>query len=224
MTTGRPTPQWNTMRPSKRELRSGAALLPLVLSLVLSLALLLTGLLTAVPGRAGELAVYESSVGSGLTRTISGPVTNALIDLDYAPISAEGGKLYGMSELEIEATGNLVLTPTGFACQATSCLYSPLPFAAGRRIRVTAGNDLVGETAAAANLLTIGVTGSAGHVVLVRGEYLDATGTASSVGSVQNIDVAVLVTVPEPDVATGLLAAIGLLGLLASVARTTRAS
>ena len=50
-----------------------------------------------------------------------------------------------MSELEIETTGNLVLTPVGFTCQAMSCLYSPLPFVTGKRIRVTAGNDLVGR-------------------------------------------------------------------------------
>ena len=52
----------------------------------------------------------------------------------------------------------------------------------GNRIRITGGNDLVGETASVANLLRIGLTGSTGHVVLTRGEYLDGTGTAGGVG------------------------------------------
>lgn len=161
--------------------------------------------------RAGELDIYESSAGPGLVRSIAGPVTNALIDIDYAPITAEGGKLYGMSELEIQATGNLVLSPTGFTCQATSCLYSPLPFVSGQSIRVTAGNDLAGEIASAANLLRIGVTGSTGHIVLARGEYLDGTGNAATVGAVRNVDVTLLVTVPEIELAAGLAATCGLL-------------
>ncbi len=182
-------------------------------------------LLGALPGagRAGELAVYEASVGPGVTRTLAGPVTNALLDVDYAPASAEGGKLFGMSELEIEATGNLVLTPTGFVCQATSCLYSPLPFATGKRIRLTAGNDLAGETAAAANLLTIGVTGSAGHVVVTGGAYLDGTGSTGGVGAVQSAEVVVLLTVPEPSLGAALAAAAAGLGL-AGRARLRRAS
>jgi hypothetical protein len=153
----------------------------------------------AIPARAGTLEIYEASVGPGQMRTLTGPVTNALVDLDYAPISAEGGKLYGMSEVEIQATGNLILSPTGFACQASGCLYSPSPFVAGKKIRVTAGNDLAGESTASANLLTIGVTGSSGYVVLVRGEYLDATATGAQVGSARTLDAAPLVTVPEPD-------------------------
>lgn len=169
--------------------------------------------IAADASRAGTLSIYESSVGQGQVRAIAGPVTNALIDLDYAPATAEGGKLYGVSEVEIEATGNLVLSPTGFACQATSCLYSPQPFVAGKRIRVTAGNDLAGTTAAAANFLRIGVTGSTGHIVLVRGEYLDGTGTAGSIGAIQALDAAPLVTVPELGGAGGLAAGCGLLAL-----------
>lgn len=176
-------------------------------------------------GRAEQLEVYEASVGPGNVRTIAGPVTNALLDVDYAPATAEGGRLFGLSELEIEATGNLVLTPTGFACQATSCLYAPLPLVTGKRIRVTAGNDLVGETAAAANLLTIGVTGSAGHVVVTGGGYLDGTGTTGGVGTVRAAEVVVLLTVPEPALATGLAATCALLGLAArSRLRTASAS
>ena len=178
--------------------------------------------IAADASRAGTLRIYESSVGQGQVRSIPGPVTNALIDLDYAPASAEGGKLYGVSEVEIEATGNLVLSPTGFACQATSCLYSPQPFVAGKRIRVTAGNDLAGETAAAANLLRIGVTGSTGHIVLVRGEYLDGTGPAGSVGTLRTLDAAPLVTVPELAGTPGLAAGCGMLAL-ASLRKRLRA-
>jgi hypothetical protein len=209
------------------DLRSpGGAALNTSVRILLALVAIATGL-GAAPraGRAGQLEVYEASVGPGTVRTIAGPVTNALLDVDYAPASAEGGRLFGLSELEIEATGNLVLTPTGFGCQATSCLYSPLPFATGKRIRVTAGNDLVGETAAAANLLTVGVTGSAGNVVVTGGGYLDGTGTAGSVGAVQTADVVVLLTVPEPALATGLAAASALLGLaVRSRLRTASAS
>ncbi len=178
--------------------------------------------IAADPSRANTLRIYESSVGQGQVRLIPGPVTNALIDLDYAPASAEGGKLYGVSEVEIEATGNLVLSPTGFACQAISCLYTPQPFVAGKRIRVTAGNDLAGETVAAANFLRIGVTGSTGHIVLVRGEYLDGTGAAGSVGATRTLDAAPLVTVPELEGAAGLAAGCGLLAL-ASLRKRLRA-
>jgi len=174
--------------------------------------------------QAGSLEIYESSVGIGQVRSISTPVTNALIDVDYAPATAEGAKLFGMSELEIETTGNLVLTPTGFTCQATSCLYSPLPFVAGKRIQITAGNDLTGETAATANLLRIGLTGSTGHVVVTRGEYLDGTGPGGSVGAVQIVDVAILVSVPEAGFPSGLAAACGLLALAARTAGGDRRS
>lgn len=177
---------------------------------------LMGALLCADAGRAGELAVYEASVGSGQVRVLAGPVVNLPLDLDYAPVSAEGGKLYGMSEIEIEATGDLVLTPTGFSCQATSCLYSPLPFTAGKQIRITAGNDLAGEMAANANLLTIGLSGTSGLVVLTRGEYVDANGPAASVGDVQTVDVTILAAVPEPATGAGLAAAWLLLAGLAS--------
>lgn len=163
---------------------------------------------------AGTLRIYEATVGAGRTRVIVGGVVNALVDVDYAPVSAEGGKLYGVSELEIEATGNLVLTPTGFACQAVPCLFSPSPFVTGKRIRVTAGNDLVGSTATTTNLLTIGLTGSSGYVVVTRGEYVDGTGPGATVGAVRSPDVTVLVSVPEPGLLPGLAAAgLGLLAL-----------
>lgn len=187
------------------------------------IALALASSFGAAASRAGELAIYEASVGSGQVRVLAGPVTNASLDLDYAPASAEGGKLYGMSEIEIEATGDLVLTPTGFSCQATSCLYSPLPFTTGRQIRLTAGNDLAGETAPSANLLTIGVSGSSGLVVLTRGEYIDATGTAGAVGEIRSVDVTILASVPEPAQGAGLAAALAFLAGIAG-RRVRRAS
>lgn len=176
----------------------------------------IAALLGAAPraGRAGDLQIYEGSVGPGNVRAVPGPVTNLLLDVDYAPASAEGGRLFGLSELEIEATGNLALTPTGFVCQAISCLYTPLPFATGNRIRLTGGNDLAGESAVAANLLTIGVTGSAGYVVVSGGEYLDGTGAAGGVGTVRTADVSILLTVPEPGLAAGLAAPCALLAVV----------
>lgn len=169
--------------------------------------------LAAGEGQAGTLSVYEGTARPGRPRQFVGAVINAPVDVDYSPASAEGGKLYGISEFEIEATGNLVLSPTGFACQAVACLFSPSPFVGGKKIRFTAGNDLVGETASAANLLTMGVTGSSGYVVLTRGEYLDGTGSASSVGLVRTPDVTILVSVPEAELASGLAAACALLAL-----------
>ena len=182
------------------------------------------GALAAGPIRAGNLEIYEASVGQGLVRTIPGPVTNASVDLDYAPATAEGGKLYGMSEVEIEATGDLVLSPTGFACQLTWCLYSPSPFVVGKRIRVTGGDDIAGETAPASNFMTIGVTGSVGYIVLVRGEYLDGTGAASSVGAVQTLDFGPLVRVPEVEPAVGLAAACAVLALTSRLRRRAPAN
>lgn len=182
------------------------------------------GALAAGPSRAGNLKLYEASVGQGQVRTIPGPVTNALIDLDYAPATAEGGKLFGMSEIDIETTGNLVLSPTGFLCQATWCLFSPWPFTAGKKIRVTGGNDLIGETASASNFMTIGVTGSVGYIVLVSGEYLDGTGTASSVGAVRTVGGVPLVTVPEVDPTVGLVAACGVLALASRQRRRAHAA
>ena len=184
-----------------------------------SLVAVLAGLVTvsaffADSSRAGSLEIWESSVGMGLVRSISGPVTNAVIDLDYAPITAEGGKLYGLSEVEIQATGNLVLSPTGFTCEATACLFSPSPFVSGKKLRVTAGNDLTGEIASTANLLRVGVTGSTGHIVIVRGEYLDGTGISASVGTVRSVDAAPLVTVPEVERIPGLVAACTLVAAL----------
>ena len=181
---------------------------------------LLCALSAGEEGQAGTLSVYEGTASPGRPRQYVGAVINAPVDVDYSPASAEGGKLYGISEFEIEATGNLVLSPTGFACQAAACLFSPSPFVGGKRIRFTAGNDLVGETGSAANLLTLGVTGSSGYVVLTRGEYLDGTGSASSVGSVRTSEVTILVSVPEAELASGLAAACALLAL--SIRQTAR--
>ncbi|MBK7951135.1 MAG: hypothetical protein IPK00_20815 [Deltaproteobacteria bacterium] len=178
--------------------------------------------LAAGAATAGTLRVYEAAAGAGRIRVIVGAVNNALIDIDYAPISAEGGKLYGISEFEIEATGNLVLSPTGFACQAVPCLFSPSPFVTGKRIRVTAGNDLAGSTAATANLLTIGLTGNTGFVVLTRGEYLDGTGPGASVGAVRTPDVTLIVSVPEPGIATALAFGCGLLALATRARASSR--
>jgi hypothetical protein len=195
------------MRKRSKGLASKTRILRRLLALVACLGAV------AQASHAGELEVYESSVGIGRVRSIPGPVTNALIDIDYAPSTAEGDKLFGVSELKIEVTGNLVLTPTGFVCQVSPCLFSPQPFVTGKQIRITAGNDLLGQTASAANLLRFGLSGSTGHVALTRGEYIDGTGTTGGVGSIQTVDLTILVTVPEADFTAGLAAACALLTL-----------
>lgn len=182
-------------------------------------ALALLVALTAANAQAGSLRFFEASVGQGVVRSLAGPVTNTLVDIDYAPVTAEGGKLYGLSEVEVHATGDLVLTSTGFACQVSPCLFWPSPFLGGKLLRLTATNDLVGETAAAASLLTVGVTGSVGYVVVVRGDYLDATGPAAGVGAIQTIDTTILVQVPEPVVAPAWVASLCLLGALGRARR-----
>lgn len=197
-------------RFARAALVSGASgpLVGIVLGLLLGL--------TPLHAQAGSLRFFEASVGQSAVRTLAGPVSDLLVDVDYAPLTAEGGKLYGISEIEVHATGNLVLTPTGFACQVTSCLFSPSPFAGGRFLRLTGGNDLAGETAAAANLLTIGVTGSAGYIVVVRGEYLDGTGAGSAVGAARTPDPTILVAVPEPGTVAARTAPLALLAALAT--------
>lgn len=177
--------------------------------------------LASQPASAGSLRIFEASVGQGLVRSIGGPVTNLLVDLDYAPITAEGGKLYGLSEIEIHATGNLVLTSTGYACQATSCLFTPTPFSGGKVLRLSGGNDLLGESFAASNLLTVGLTGSVGYVVVLRGEYVAGTGPGASAGAIRTVDTAIVVDVPEPASAAALAAP---LILLAGLARSRAAS
>ncbi len=153
---------------------------------------------------AGDLDIFEASVGPGGTRAIGAPATDVPLDIDYSPQSAEGGGLFGFSQMQIVTTGDVTLTTSGFLCAAASCLYYPLPFSSGNSILITAGDDLNGEVAATHDLMTISVSGSNGFIVLLDGNYLDATGTAGAPGAVQTVDSTTLAVVPEPGVALGL--------------------
>lgn len=167
----------------------------------------------ASPATAGDLEIFEASVGPGGTRMIATPANDVLLDIDYGPSSAEGGRLFGLSELRIYATGDLAFTTAGFSCNIVACLHYPLPFVAGTSLIVTGGEDLLGELSTTLDLLRISVSGSNGNVVAVGGAYVDSTGPAGTPGQVQAIDTQILARVPEPGFGIGSL--VGVLGLLA---------
>jgi hypothetical protein len=162
------------------------------------------GLVSGQPAQAGDLVFFEASVGPGGIRAISQPASNVLLDIDYAPASAEGSGLFGFSEAQIIATGDLTLTISGFSCSAYQCLYYPLPFRNGKSILVTGGSDLNGEIAAELDLMTISTSGTNGYVALISGNYLDATGPLGAPGAVQSLEPTILAAVPEPHIGLGL--------------------
>ncbi|MBW2423563.1 MAG: hypothetical protein JRG86_04905 [Deltaproteobacteria bacterium] len=180
--------------------------------------------LPSAPVQAGTLEFFEASVGPDVARTFSPPVDEALIEICYGASSAEGGGLYGFSEILIAATGDLELTTTGFSCMASNCLFSPSPFVSGSSLRVTAGEDLTGEFGGTTNLITVSVSGTNGHVVVTRGEYLDASDPALGVGAIQQVETAIVATVPEPSAPTALAAGALLLGLLGASQRARERS
>jgi len=175
----------------------------------------------AGPAAASDLDVWEATSLPGVPRLIVSPATDAAIDVDYSPSSAEGGGIYGMSEVEIAVTGDLTINATGFSCQAFGCLWSPFPFTAGRSVIVSGADNLTGEFTSNQDLLELTISGSLGHVVVVTGRYLDAAGIAQSIGNIQDIDVAVLATVPEPNL--GLTLGMGA-ALLSTLKRARRRS
>jgi hypothetical protein len=169
--------------------------------------------LVAWTSRAGDLDFFEGSVGAGAERWIASPASDVLLDIDYGPASAEGGGLYGFSEIRIVSTGDVTLTPTGFWCDVTACLHHPLPFVGGTELLMTGGDDLLGEVASSLGLLSISVSGTNGLVVVLGGEYLDSTGPSNEPGAIQVVDPAVIARVPEPGFSLGLgLACLGLVG------------
>ncbi len=196
--------------------------------IVRNILLVLLGLgLWAQAAGAQGLSIFEASVGPtpGLSRSLPAPANDVLIDIDYEPFTGEGGGFYGVSELRIVATGDVMLTNVGFACQTFGCLFSPSPFVSGQSLTLTGADDLGGEFGSATDLLTISVSGNEGHVILAGGEYLDATDPGMCVGTIRKLSPKTLVTVPEPDLALGLgIGSLVLMGAGRSRARRTASS
>lgn len=158
----------------------------------------LLALCAASASFAGSLQFYETRVSPGQLAVLGTPATNAPIDLNVRPQSAEGGGFYGFSEFTLWATGDLTIEAGGLGCQATSCLYSPLPFVPGMLLAATGGDDLGGDFTWDTDVLTFSVSGTNGYIVIAAGEYIDATGPGGDPGEPQTITVAPLVRVPEP--------------------------
>jgi len=181
----------------------------------LALAVFLFSVLTLAHGtsRADTLVFFEASVGPGTPYAIASPASDERLDINYSPLSAEGAGLYGFSEVLIVTTGDLSLTTSGFSCQTFGCLWSPNPFVGGSSILVSGADNLTGEFSGSQDLLTISVSGTLGYVALIRGEYLDATGLAQNIGTIQTLSAVILASVPEPGlgiaIATGCLCLAG---------------
>ena len=182
----------------------GAAALGLAAALVFAI---------ASPCSAGSLQFHDGTVGPGQIELFPAPAIDVPIDLRVRPRSAEGGGFYGFSELTVQATGDLTIEASGFGCQAASCLYWPLPFVPGKILVATAGDDLGGDFSAKGDVLTFSVSGTKGYLVIVGGEYIDATGAGGDPGNVQTITATPIVKVPEPSLlamlAPGCLALVG---------------
>ena len=108
-------------------------------------------------------------------------------------------------------TGDVTIDATGLTCQAFVCLSYPYPFVGGNSITMTAADDLNGEFTNIFNMISFSVSGINGYVVLLRGEYIDATRTSMNLGAVQSIDTTILAEVPEPGL--GVCLAVGCLAL-----------
>ena len=172
------------------------------------------------PSRAGDLVFYESASGPGTPKVLTPPASNAVLDLDYAPDTAEGGGLYGFSELTIIATGDLTLTSAGLSCQTYGCLYAPSPFTGGSTLTLSGADQLTGEFSSSQDLLTLSVSGSLGYVVIVHGHYVDASGPGQTLGAIQETTPTIIAVVPEPGFGMTLLAAT--LALASSAGRRQR--
>lgn len=198
-----------------RAQRSGAARRPGLAAVIgVLLGALLGALLVAMDAsvaRADDLAIWESGSSPGVPLALAPPVVDFVMDIDYSPTSAEGGGLYGMSEVFLAATGDLTFSSGGFSCEIFGCLYSPMPFGGGTALRLSGADDLVGQFAATQDLLTVSVSGTFGYVAIVSGRYLDATGVIQSLGTVRDIEPTIIARVPEPGFAVAL--AVGALGV-----------
>lgn len=167
------------------------------------------------PSVAGTLQLHLKSVSPGSVVVVSEPVSAYLLDVEYDADSAEGGAVYGLSQVRLHATGDLTFDAVGFTCSLATCIASPEVFVQTTTFEVTGGDDLNGESTPNRSLISVRVSGSSGYVVVEGGEYLDGTGAGGSIGAIQQVDVAEFLRVPEPGLALGLA-----LGGLALAART----
>lgn len=187
---------------------------------IAALALVASAWLASVPARAGTLAFWDASSSPGVPVAITPPANEWPLDVDYAPSSAEGLGFYGFGDVSLVTTGDLTLSATGFACQTFGCLYFPMPFTGGPSITASGADNLAGEFGATADFMTLAVSGTIGHVAIVRGRYLDAGGVAQTIGNIQDVDATIIATVPEPGLGAGL--AIGCLALARHARRARR--
>ena len=188
-------------------------------ALVARMAIALVTLATGTSASAGSLDLYESSVSPGAVRVVATPASAEMVDVHYDAPSAEGGGLFGLSEIAFYATGDVSFDAAGFSCQLSGCMVNPEVFASGQTFTVTGGDDLNGSFLALSDLVTFRVSGTNGYVVIAAGEYLDATGAAASIGAVQTVDPTILVRVPEPGFGVGVAGGLAALGFAARMRR-----
>ena len=177
----------------------------------LALAMLLFSPLSAA---SATLEIYESSLGPGSFFLLTPPIVQFPIDIDINPESAEGGGVYGISELGIFVTGDLVIDSLVLSCQFPGCITAPESFSSGTQLRLTGGDNANGDFSTTSDVVGISISGSFGYVVVAGGEYLDATGSSQEIGAIQDIDLVILAEVPEPAATPAILAAILLLATL----------
>ncbi len=152
-----------------------------------------------------SLLIYDLSHASG---PIPAPAWRVPIDLDFLPITGEGGGIYGMSEVTLVATGDLLFDSSDFECPLVDCLYSPQEIGGGKAIRFTGGEDLQGDFAVIRDLATVHVSGLEGYVLLSGGHFVDASGEGGSPGRALPIPPRIVAVVPEPRVGVALALAI----------------
>lgn len=169
---------------------------------------------------AGTLAFFANPSSPGVPLAIPTASPAVALDVAYSPATSEGGGVYGFSEIRLLTTGDLTFTGAGFFCTVASCLHFPLPFTGGDELLITGGNDLTGETAGTLDLVSISVEGTAGFVVVVDGDYLDASGASGAPGAIQVVNPSIVATVPEPGFAVTLV--VGALLILGPAGRKHR--
>ena len=109
---------------------------------LLALLAFLIAVLAHGTSQAGDLLFFEGSMGPGIPYTITSPASDVTLDIDYSPLTAEGGGLYGFSEVKIVTTGDLRFTTASFSCQTFGCLWTPNPFVDGTSIMLSGAGSV----------------------------------------------------------------------------------